>query len=46
MVRGKMVDRYGREFILDMDRMEKARKPLSAGGRVWKANYALVKKNS
>lgn len=40
MVKGKMVDKYGREFTYDPERMEKARKPLSAGGMVWKSYHA------
>jgi hypothetical protein len=40
MVRGQMVDRYGRVFSYEPRRMKKARKPLTAGGRVWKSYHA------
>lgn len=37
---GKMVDKYGREFSFSPEKLRKARKPLTAGGRVWKAYHA------
>ena len=40
MVRGKMVDKYGREFSFSPAKLRKARKPLTAGGRVWKSYHA------
>lgn len=38
--RGRMVDKHGRVFEYDSERMKQARKPLEKGGRVWKSYHA------
>lgn len=38
--KGQTVDKYGRVFEFKPERMKKLRKPLNAGGRVWKAYHA------
>ena len=41
---GRMVDKYGREFVFKPAKMKKLRKPLNAGGRVWKSYHAHERK--
>lgn len=37
---GQMCDKYGRAFEFKPRKMPKLRKPLNAGGRVWKSYHA------